>query len=78
MDDVRVFADTNTLIPFYICDFLLTCAEEEIFELLWSEDLLAELISVAVRLGKPESSVQGLCAAIRETFPDGEVSPRLL
>lgn len=70
----RVFADANTLFPFYMCDLLLHCAEEHLFEIMWTEDLLAELIEVIPRTGrKSVAAVRGLCAAIREVFPEGEV-----
>jgi hypothetical protein len=71
----RVFADTNTLFPFYICDLLLHCAEEDLIEILWTEDPLAELVEVIPRSGhKSVRAVQGMCTAIREVFPDGEIS----
>ena len=71
---LRVFADTNTLYPFYVCDLLLHCAEEDLFTVLWSEDLLAEMIEVIPRSGhKGVRAVEGMCAAIREVFPESEV-----
>ncbi|WP_053722965.1 PIN domain-containing protein [Saccharothrix sp. NRRL B-16348] len=77
MTITRVFADTNTLYPFYVCDLLLHCAEEDLFRVLWSEDLLAELVEVVPRSGrKSRQAVAGLCAAIREVFPDDEVPRR--
>jgi hypothetical protein len=70
----RVFPDTNTLYPFHLCDLLLHCAEEDLFRVLWSEDLLTELVEVVPRSGhKSRQAVVGLCAAIREVFPDDEV-----
>jgi predicted nucleic acid-binding protein len=72
--DLRVFADTNTLYPFYVCDLLLHCAEEDLFEILWSEDLFTELIKVIPQSGrKSVPMVERMCAAIREAFPDGEI-----
>lgn len=74
MTIARVFADTNTLFPFYVCDLLLHCAEEDLFEVLWTEDLLAELIEVIPRSGrKSTQAVEGLCAAIRHVFPESEI-----
>jgi predicted nucleic acid-binding protein len=70
----RVFADTNTLCPIYVCDLLLRCAEEGLFEFLWTEDLLAELVEVIPRSGrKSVRAVESMCAAIRAAFPDGEI-----
>ena len=74
MTILRVFADTNTLYPFYICDLLLRCSEEGLFEVLWTEDLLAELIEVIPRSGhKKTQAVQNMCAAIRNAFPNNEI-----
>lgn len=74
-DEARVFADTNTLYPYYICDLLLQCDIEGLFEVLWTEDLLAELIEVIPRSGhKSEDSVRRMCQAIREVFPEREVT----
>jgi hypothetical protein len=71
---LRVFADANTLYPFYVCDLLLHCAEEDLFNFLWSEDLLAELIEVIPRSGaKSARAVESMCDAIRDAFPDGEI-----
>lgn len=74
MTITRVFADTNTLFPFYVCDLLLHCAETELFDVLWTEDLLAELADVLPRSGRKSiGSVASLCSAIRQAFPDAEV-----
>jgi PIN domain len=71
---LRVFADANTLYPFYVCDLLLHCAEEDLLDFLWSEDLLAELIEVIPRSGaKCLRAVQSMCDAIRDAFPDGDI-----
>jgi hypothetical protein len=42
VSNLRVFADTNTLYPFYVCDLVLHCAEEDLFEFLWTEELLID------------------------------------
>lgn len=74
MKTPRVFADTNTLFPFYVCGFLLHCAEEGLFTVLWTEDLLDELVAVIPRSGrKKRAAVETMCQAIREAFPDSEV-----
>lgn len=31
---MKVFADTDTLYPYYVCDLLLHCAEEDISRVL--------------------------------------------
>jgi predicted nucleic acid-binding protein len=74
MATIKVFADTNTLYPYYICDLLLHCAEEDLFTVLWTEDLLTELIEVLPRnKRKSRKSVEGMCDAIRRAFPEAEV-----
>lgn len=72
---MKVFADTNTLYPYYVCDLLLHCAEEDIFTVLWTEDLLAELLDVIPRANtKSRRAVERMCGAIRAAFPEGEVT----
>lgn len=74
MAPVKVFADTNTLYPYYVCDLLLHCAEEDLFMVLWTKDLLAELIDVVPRNNrKSRAAVEGMCEAIRRAFPEAEV-----
>lgn len=74
MATMKVFADTNTLYPYYVCDLLLHCAEEDLFTVLWTEDLLAELIDVLPgNKRKGRESVEGMCEAIRRAFPEAEV-----
>ena len=74
MTSLRIFADTNTLYPFYVCDLLLHCAEEDLFTVLWTEELLAELTEVIARSGrKSAKAAESMCAAIRQYFPESEV-----
>ncbi len=75
MTAMKVFADTNTLYPYYVCDLLLHCAEEDIFTVLWTENLLAELLDVIPRRHKKSrDAVEGMCNAIRAAFPEAEVA----
>jgi hypothetical protein len=74
---LRVFADTNTLYPFYVCDLLLHCAEEDLFEILWSDDLFAELIKVIPRSSrKSVPVVERMCAATAKPFPTARFHAR--
>lgn len=36
----RVFVDSNELFPFTVMDLILTLAEDQLFEFVWSEELL--------------------------------------
>jgi hypothetical protein len=44
----RVFVDTNTLYPISITDLVLRLAEAGMFDLIWSDHLLAEVERVLV------------------------------
>jgi predicted nucleic acid-binding protein len=71
----RVFVDTNVLFPFSVMDLMLALTEDFVHEVLWSEALLAEWERVIVRQERRSAaSAASITAAIREFFPDSEVS----
>lgn len=75
-----MFPDTSVLFPMSVFDLLMRMAEIGIHDILWSEDLLAELARVWERerhSGRRVPSVGAADAAfagVRATFPDGEVA----
>ncbi len=72
----RVFVDTATLYPVSLADLILRLAEFGMFELLWSDHLMAEVERVLVdykRLAVERAAY--FCDCIRETFPDGRIAP---
>jgi predicted nucleic acid-binding protein len=76
-----VFPDTSVLFPMSVFDLLMRMTEIGVHEILWSEDLLAELERVWERereAGRRVPSVgaaEAALAGVRATFPDGEVPP---
>jgi predicted nucleic acid-binding protein len=75
-----VFPDTSVLFPMSVFDLLMRMTEIGVHEILWSEDLLAELERVWERereAGRRVPSVgaaEAALAGVRATFPD-EVPP---
>src|SRR4051794_35524723 len=71
----KIFVDTNVLFPFSVMDLMLALTEDGVHEVLWSEALLAEWERVIVReQRRSAASAASVTAAIREFFPECEVS----
>lgn len=70
----RVLLDTNVCFPISLLDLMLRLDEAAFHEILWTEDLLAELAEVWIEKGvrSPESAAR-ICDDIRRTFADQEV-----
>ncbi|MEV6311689.1 PIN domain-containing protein [Streptomyces sp. NPDC051840] len=69
----RAVLDTCVLFPNYLRDTLLRLAEAELYEPLWSSDILDELTrNVALRIG--DVRAKALVGAMACTFPDSLVS----
>ncbi|MFD7069522.1 putative toxin-antitoxin system toxin component, PIN family [Streptomyces sp. NPDC059913] len=69
----RVVLDTCVLFPNYLRDTLLRLAEAELYEPLWSTDILDELTrNVGERIGALKA--KGLVEAMAGAFPDSLVS----
>ncbi|MEU4504036.1 PIN domain-containing protein [Streptomyces sp. NPDC024089] len=69
----RVVLDTCVLFPNYLRDTLLRLAEAELYEPLWSTDILDELTrNVGERIGALKA--KGIVEAMAGTFPDSLVS----
>jgi hypothetical protein len=74
----RVFVDTNTLYPISVADLVLRLAEAGMFDLIWSDHLLAEVERVLVdRKGLSLEAASYFCDCVRRAFPDGRVAPEL-
>lgn len=76
-----MFPDTSVLFPMSVFDLLMRMAEIGIHDILWSQDLLAELQRVwdrerqtGRRVPSP-TAAQAAIEGVRATFPRGEVSP---
>lgn len=70
----RVLPDTNVCYPISLLDLLLRLDEASLHEILWTEDLLSELVEVWVEHGaRSRASAESICQAIRDTFPGQDV-----
>ncbi len=69
-----VFFDTCVLFKAYVCDTILTVAEDGSFRPLWSERVLEELARNLVRRGLTPGQVDHRISQMRACFPDAVVS----
>lgn len=71
----RVFPDADVLYPISVADLTLRLGDIELHQVLWSEDLLAEVERVLFeRKGLTPENATYFCDCIREAFPHGEVA----
>ena len=71
-----MFVDTATLYPVSLADLVLRLAELGMFELVWSDHLLAEVERVLVEYkGLAAERAAYFCECIRRAFPEGRVAP---
>ncbi|MXW30177.1 MAG: PIN domain-containing protein [Chloroflexi bacterium] len=69
-----VILDTCVLYPAHLRDTLLRLAEQDLYQALWSADIIEELRRNLVEEGFDRESVDRLCAEMQGAFPDAEVS----
>lgn len=70
----RVFPDTNVLYPISLADLTLRLGDIAIHEVLWTEDLLAEVERVLIEpKGLTPEQAAYFCSCIREAFPEGKI-----
>lgn len=71
---VRVLPDTNVCYPISVLDLILRCDEQDLHRVVWTDDLLGELVRVWIENGaRSESSARSIASQIRATFPKGEI-----
>lgn len=68
-----VLLDTCVLLKSYLCDTLLSIAEEGAFRPLWSEHVLAELRRNLLKAGAKQEAVDHRLAEMAAYFPDALV-----
>jgi hypothetical protein len=72
----RVFVDSNELFPFTVMDLILTLAEDQLIEFVWTEELLDEWERVIIAGGKrTKESARSVSATIRKAFKDSRIDP---
>lgn len=70
-----VVLDANVLYPFSLRDCLLRAAEEGLYQVLWSEQILEEVRRNLVANGvMPDTSAQRLIQVMNEAFPEALTS----
>ena len=69
-----VVLDTCVLYPAHLRDTLLRLAEGNLYQVLWSADIIEELRRNLVEAGIGNEAVDHLCAEMQSAFPDAEVS----
>ena len=69
-----VLLDTCVLLKSYLCDTLLSIAEEGVYRPLWSEHVLAELRRNLVKAGAKQEAVEHRLAQMAAYFPDARVT----
>lgn len=71
-----VFVDTNIWYPISVADLILRSVEAGMFELAWSDELMAELERIAVAVkGLAPVKARVFIEQIKATAPDGRVDP---
>lgn len=68
-----VVIDACALIPYQQCDLLLRMAEQDMFQVLWSDEILEEVRRNLPKLGVPAKNARRRVAAMRDTFPNATV-----
>jgi predicted nucleic acid-binding protein len=66
--------DTCVLLKSYLCDALLSIAEEGVYRPLWSQHVLAELRRNLVKVGAKQEAVEHRAAQMVAYFPDAMVN----
>jgi predicted nucleic acid-binding protein len=69
-----VLLDTCVLLKSYLCDTLLSVAEEGTFRPLWSDHILTELRRNLVKAGAKQEAVEHRLTQMTTFFPDARVS----
>lgn len=67
--------DTNVCYPISLLDLVLRCDEHDLHRVVWTTDLLDELVRVWIRNGaRSEAAATAIVAQIADTFPQQHVS----
>ena len=70
----RLVLDACVLVPYQLADLLLRLADAELFEPLWSAEIVAEVERAIVRLGVPAEKAQRRVHQMQTAFPNADVT----
>lgn len=74
MPKIRVLLDACVLLPYELADLLLRLADAEIYEPLWSEEILAEVErNLVEKFSVPPEKASRRLARMRSAFPNAVV-----
>lgn len=72
---LKVVLDACVLIPAGLCDVLLRAAEADMYQLLWSEDILEEIRrNLVSKFGLTEHQATHRLDQMRTTFPEAAIT----
>lgn len=74
MSRIRVVLDACVLVPYQLADLLLRIADAELFEPLWSDELLSEVERNIVKLGIEPGKAARRIAQMASAFPNATVA----
>lgn len=74
MSRIRVVLDACVLVPYQLADLLLRLADSELFEPLWSDELLTEVERNIVKLGVEPGKAARRIAQMTSAFPNAAVT----
>ncbi len=74
MSRIRVVLDACVLVPYQLADLLLRIADAELFEPLWSDELLSEVERNIVKLGVEPGKAARRIAQMASAFPNATVA----
>lgn len=73
MTRIRVLLDACVLVPYQLADLLMRLADDDLYELLWSEQILAEVERNLVKLDVPPEKAARRVSQMRAAFPHAMV-----
>ncbi|MEN4464388.1 PIN domain-containing protein [Mycolicibacterium conceptionense] len=73
MTKIRVLLDACVLVPYQLADLLMRLADDELYELLWSQQILNEVERNLVKLDIPPEKAARRISQMRAAFPHAVV-----
>lgn len=70
---IKILFDANLLVSVGLTDLILSIADRELFNPLWSEEILNEVRRFGVKTGVKTEALENRLRMMNEYFPDGKV-----